>query len=306
MVAAEVLRVEGLTKRYRGRIALEEVTLGVRPGEVYGLLGPNGAGKTTLLRIALGLIRPTSGRVLLFGNERRGAALAAHGRLGALVEIPRFLPYLSGRENLRALGVLSGADDPEGLRRALETVRLTEAADQPVRGWSQGMRQRLGIAQALLGEPELVLLDEPTNGLDPHGVREILAVIQTLSRDRGLAVLVSSHQLAEVERIANRVAILAKGRLLAEGDLDRLLRREVTRHRLVVDDAAAATRVIGEEGPPRADGALGVRATPDEVPDLVRRLVEAGVAIREVAPVRPTLEYVFLELTNASGAGHGR
>ena len=175
-----MIRVQNLTKAFGDIRAVDGISFTIEEGEIVGFLGPNGAGKTTTIRIVTGLIRATSGTVHLFGVERRGPALGAMARIGAMVEIPRFYPHLTGRGNLRVLGTLSGVEDGGAIDRALDTVRLTEAADEAVRTYSQGMRQRLGIAQALLADPDLVLLDEPTNGLDPSGVREIRRLIADL------------------------------------------------------------------------------------------------------------------------------
>ena len=299
MSGSEILRVEGLTKAYGRKKALDGVSFTVMRGDVFGFLGPNGAGKTTTIRIVTGLIRATSGTVHLFGEPRRGAALAAMSRLGAMVEIPCLYAHLSGRANLGVLGTLSGVDDAEELTRALDTVRLTDAADDPVRTYSQGMRQRLGIAQALLAEPELVILDEPTNGLDPAGVHEMRRLIARLNAERGVTFLISSHQLLEVEQLANRVAILRKGEVLVEGDVSEILSAETDRHRIATDDPERARAAIAgefevEEGP---GGGLRVRVGREEVAGLVRKLVSAGIGVREVTPERANLEDFFLRVT---------
>jgi ABC-2 type transport system ATP-binding protein len=308
MTPPEVLRVEGLTKVYGRKRALDGISFSVTKGDVFGFLGPNGAGKTTTIRIVTGLIRATSGRVILFGEERRGAALPAMARMGAMVEIPRFYPHLSGRENLRALGLLSGLEDGEALSAALETVRLTEAADDTVRTYSQGMRQRLGIAQALIAEPELVLLDEPTNGLDPAGVHEIRQLISDLNRERAITFLISSHQLLEVEQLANRVAILRRGKVLVAGSVEEILSRETDRHRIGVDDPERARVVLEEDFEVEAGGraALRVRVGREEVSGLVERLVASGIGVREVIPERPNLEDFFLRVTEGEEADLGR
>ncbi len=306
MPPAEVLRIEELTKVYGRKRALDGVSFTVREGDVFGFLGPNGAGKTTTIRIVLGLIRATSGRVFLFGKRRRGAALAALARLGAVVEIPRFYPYLSGRGNLEVLAMLSGVRSREAVDRVLAVVRLEEAADDPVRTYSQGMRQRLGIAQALLADPELVLLDEPTNGLDPHGVQEMREMIAELNRERGITFVISSHQLLEIEQICNRVAILRKGRLLVTGDVDRILSTETVIHRLVVDDVERAAAALGDRFPREEGPALRIRTSRDRVPEAVEALVRAGVRVREVVPERLTLEEYFLRVTEGSEVDLGR
>ena len=301
---SEVLRVEALVRRYGRKRALDGIGFTVERGDVFGFLGPNGAGKTTTIRIVLGLIRATSGRVHLFGRPRRGAALDAMARIGAVVEAPRFWANLSGRENLRALARLSGTPRAR-IDEVLEIVRLTEAASEAVRGYSQGMRQRLGIAQALLSEPEFVILDEPTNGLDPHGVREMRRLVTELNRERGITFLVSSHQLSEMEEIANRVAILRRGRLVVTGEVAEILAGEPTVWRFLVSDPEAAiAAVAGAER--SAGGRIRVRTAPGDVPDLVRALVAAGIDVREVSPERPGLEEFFLRATSNGEADLGR
>ncbi len=308
MPPSEVLRVEGLTKAYGRKRALDEVSFSVSRGDVYGFLGPNGAGKTTTIRIVTGLIRATEGTVHLFGEVKRGPALAAMARIGAMVEIPRFYPHLTGHGNLRVLGMLSGVEDRSALDGALDTVGLAEAADDPVRTYSQGMRQRLGIAQALLADPELVLLDEPTNGLDPSGVHEIRRLIADLAAERGTTFLISSHQLTEIEQLANRVAILRKGRVLVEGGVSEILSAETDRHRIGTDEPERARDVLSgefhvEEAPGRT---LRVRVGRDRVAALVEMLVAAGIAVREVTPERPNLEDFFLRVTDGEEPDLGR
>ncbi len=306
MPAKEILQVEGLTRRYGRKTALDDVTFTVPSGAVFGLLGPNGAGKTTLVRIALGLVRATAGSVHLFGLPMPAGAIAARNRIGAMVEIPRFYPHLTGRGNLRVLGTLSGTADPTLIEEALAAVGLSHAAGEPLRGWSQGMRQRLGIAQALLGEPDLVILDEPTNGLDPHGVRDVLALIREINRARGTTFLILSHQLDELETVADHVAILRQGRLLAAGRIEEIVAGEVTHHLLGVEDHDAARTVLGDLVRSEEGSRLRIYATPGEIPGLVGKLLNAGVPVREVTPVRRSLAEWFLEVTREEEADLGR
>ena len=256
------IRTRGLTKRYGDLAAVDGLDLPVERGELYGFLGPNGAGKTTTIRMALGLIHPTrrgrgAGRA---GDDRSRPAR----RVGALVEEPAFWPYLSGRRNLEYFARAGGgAKDTRGrlarIDECLAQVGLTDAADKRVKAYSQGMRQRLGIALALLGEPELLMLDEPTNGLDPTGMREIRQLLRRLA-DGGTTVFVSSHLLAEVEAMCDRVGVMAQGRLVAEGPPG-TLRGAADRVRIEVDDVAAARAdrraVAGrlDRGPRAATGA---------------------------------------------------
>jgi ABC-2 type transport system ATP-binding protein len=311
------LVARGLAKRYGDVAAVDGLELRVERGELYGFLGPNGAGKTTTIRMALGLITPTGGDVGLLG-ELVSRGRAPLDRVGALVEEPAFWRYLTGRKNLELFARAGGSSDDRARRlsridAALETVGLTAVAHKRVRAYSQGMRQRLGIALALLGEPELLVLDEPTNGLDPGGMREIRRLLRRLADD-GTTVFVSSHLLSEVEAMCDRVGVMAHGRLVAEGRPSSL-RGTADRLRLEVEDGSRAELVIGgmagvvlrtDDEPaatPRpVDGGslaslgllLGDGVTPADVNEA---LVRAGVRVHAIEPVRSSLEDVFLELT---------
>jgi ABC-2 type transport system ATP-binding protein len=302
----------GLSKRYDDVAAVDGLDLSVERGELFGFLGPNGAGKTTTIRMALGLILPSEGRVELLGEPVRPDHPPL-GRVGALVEEPAFWKYLSGRKNLEYLA--RAGSDGDGVRRrlervdeVLEEVGLTAAANKRVKAYSQGMRQRLGIAQALLSDPELLVLDEPTNGLDPSGMREMRMLLRRLA-DGGTTIFISSHLLFEVETICDRVGVMARGRLVAEGPPG-TLRGGADRVRLEVDDAAMAQVVIGDTaGAEVADdgrnggdaGALTVRLRDGLTPSALNAaLVAAGVAVGALVPVRESLEDVFLELVEGA------
>ncbi len=221
-VAAPVLVAERLGKRYGDRQAVVDVSFTVRPGEVFGFLGPNGAGKTTTIRMLVGLVRPTAGRVLVAGHDLARAREAALRRLGCIVESPDFYDYLTGRENLEHFARMVDAAALARVDEIAELVRIRERLGDRVGTYSLGMRQRLGIAQALLGAPALLVLDEPANGLDPAGIHELRALLRRLADERGLAVFVSSHLLGEVERVCDRIAIVHRGRALAEGTIGSL------------------------------------------------------------------------------------
>src|SRR5919112_4877909 len=208
-----VLQTELLTKKYRGRVAVDRLSLEVRRGDIYGFLGQNGAGKSTTIRCALGLVRPTSGRVHLLGHDVGKHPRRALRRTGAIVEAPAFYENFSARQNLKMLAAMSGGAKKNRVEAMLDLVGLRERANDPVRVYSHGMRQRLGIAQALLPDPEFVILDEPTDGLDPQGIREVRLLVGRLRDELNLTVLLSSHLLNEVEQICNRVAIVDHGRL---------------------------------------------------------------------------------------------
>ncbi len=304
MSAGAVLATEGLSKRFGDFTAVRDLSLTVRPGDIYGFLGLNGAGKTTTIRMALGLIRPSAGRALLFGRDPREAHLEVMRRVGALVEVPAFYPYLTGRQNLEILARLYGADAVGRIDGVLEEVGLGDRGHSAVRTYSQGMRQRLGIAQALLNQPELVILDEPTNGLDPQGIQEIRALLQRLNRERGTTLFLSSHLLYEVELLCNRVAILREGALVEETDVAAILARTTGAVRLRARPEAEARAVLGRldwarprDGAP--PGCLLVESPPDRLGELNRLLVDAGVEVSELAPERVTLEEYFL----AAGTG---
>jgi ABC-type multidrug transport system ATPase subunit len=292
-----VLSLRSVSKRFGRRLVLDGLDLTVRCGDVHGFLGPNGAGKTTTIRIATGLIRPTRGEVRLFGLDPRRPA--ARARMGAVVEIPTFYAYLSGLENLRVLARLAGIRGDGPLREALDAVELTPYARDRVGTYSQGMRQRLGIAQALVGWPELVVLDEPTNGLDPRGIREVRRLILRVNRERGITFLISSHLLHEVELLCGRVSIIQGGRLVEEGETDRILEPEPDFFSLGVDDPARATELLEADGfavepDPLGPGLLRVRTGDRPIAEANALLVREGLAVGEIRPVRPTLEDHFL------------
>jgi ABC-2 type transport system ATP-binding protein len=217
-----VLSAEGLAKRYGDREVVTDATFSLRRGEVFGFLGPNGAGKTTTIRMLVGLVKPTRGRVLIDGHDVQREFEAAMRRVGCIVETPDLYRFLTGRENLEHFARMVGDGARERLASLADLVKMSGRLDDTVRTYSLGMRQRIGIAQALLGDPAVLILDEPTNGLDPAGIREMRELLRHLADERGLAVFVSSHILSEVEKVADRVAIVHRGRTLATGTLSEL------------------------------------------------------------------------------------
>src|SRR3954447_21749488 len=299
MAADAPVEVRGLVKRYGEITAVDGVDLTVREGDVYGYLGPNGAGKTTSLRMMLGLIRPSAGTVKLFGRDPLDGVAALDGVAG-FVEAPRFYPYLTGRRNLDLLAALDGHEASARIDEVLATVELTGRAADRVGGYSHGMRQRLGIAAALLRAPRLMLLDEPATGLDPAGMRDMRALIRRLA-DGGMTVLLSSHLLAEVEELCNRVAIVRSGRIVYEGRISELKRTAASAYRLRTTDDARALEVCRAQpgiADPRAEaGEIHFTADEDAVPELSVALVEAGATIRALAPQTVTLEDLFFSLT---------
>ena len=291
-----VIDTHALTRRYgEAIVAVDSLDLRVRRGEVYGFLGPNGAGKTTTLRMLLGLVRPTSGSATVLG-EPPGAP-AALRRIGAMVEAPAFYPYLSGRDNLRVVARRGGVPE-DRVAAVLGQVDLSARAGDRAATYSMGMKQRLGVAAALLMDPELLILDEPTNGLDPAGMAEMREFIRSLARG-GRTVLLSSHLMGEIEQMSDRVGVIREGSLVAEGTVDELRGR--TGLRVRADPLPEALDLVGRlpgVGPvTTVDGALDIAADAAEAPAINRALVEAGIAVSELSPRRASLEDVFLELT---------
>jgi ABC-2 type transport system ATP-binding protein len=300
-VEAELpVQARGLVKRYKEVTAVDGVDLTVHPGQVYGYLGPNGAGKTTSLRMLLGLIRPTEGSVELFGRDPIVDGARALDGVAGFVEEPRFYPYLSGRKNLELLAAFDGGHARTRIDEVLETVELAGRAGDRVGGYSHGMRQRLGIAAALLRAPRLLLLDEPTTGLDPGGMRDMRALVRSLA-GQGITIMLSSHLLAEVEELCDHVAILRSGRVVFEGALADLRRSAASVYALRTTDDRAAERVCRE-----ADGIFDVRVedgqlrfsgADEAVADLSIALGRAGIGITTLMPVHASLEELFFQLT---------
>jgi len=292
-----------LTKRYGRREVLKDVDLRVEPGQVFGLLGPNGAGKTTLIRLVLGLALPTSGRVQIFGQDLFTARREVIREVGAVVEAPAFFPYLTAFENLHHLVSLTRPLPRERILDALTAVGLGEVPDQKVGTFSYGMKQRLGIAQALLPDTRLLILDEPTNGLDPHGIAGMRGLIRRISQERGIAVLVSSHLLGEIEQVCDQIVIIHHGRKVMDASLDDLQRRDAEVQILVEPDPAALARAGLESVPVASEDGLQVLrlSLPEaEIPARVRRLVEAGLAVHRVERRTRNLEEIFLQHTERS------
>jgi len=295
-----VLSTHGLSKRFGEILAVDGLDLAVHAGDVYGFLGPNGAGKTTVIRMILGLIWPTEGHVEVLGKRVPGQREAALRHLGGFVDDPVFYGAMTARRNLWLLGEMSGSADPDRIEEVLEKVGLAERADSKVGGFSHGMKQRLGIAQALLHCPEIIVLDEPTSGLDPGGMRDVRELIRDLGR-QGTTVFLSSHLLHEVELVCTRAAIVNRGRVVVEGPVEDL-RPDGMAVKVVVGDRDRTAEVLGLlPGEPAVvrDGDDFMVTMPDEgVPEMVRRLVAADVDVRAVVPAPERgLEDVFLELT---------
>lgn len=298
-----ILRTQSLSKRYKTRWAVTDLNLEIHRGDIFGFLGPNGAGKSTTIRMLLSLLRPTKGDIELFGfslaHERRHAL----ERVGGLVEKADFYLYLSAFRNLEIIGDLAGGVRKEKINDVLEIVGLHDRANDKVKTYSHGMKQRLGIAQALLTNPELVILDEPTTGLDPQGMKEVRDLILHLSRERNMTVFLSSHLLHEVELVATRMAIINEGKLMVQGKVIDLLNGGENRVHLKVSQSEKAVQFLGSLpgiGNIRGDETgLIVQIPETEVPKMVAALVNAGFEISAVTS-RHSLEEYFLSITEGA------
>ena len=299
--ADPVVRFNDLSKSFGKFRAVDRVTMTIGAGEVYGLLGPNGAGKSTMIRMLLGLIRPSSGEALLWGKDVRSHP-GQLSRVGSLVDGGTLYPFLTARQNLDVLGRMTGRRDPARADALLAQVGLTDAADKRVKGYSTGMKQRLGVAAALLGDPAFVVLDEPTNGLDIAGIGEMRELVRRLAHEQGRTVLLCSHLLNEVEQVCDRVAILHKGRVVHEAAMTELVhQRDELRIEAVPLDQAQS--VLAARWPVRMqDDALVLSAPSADAPLVAEMLVTAQVRLFHLSVVRRSLEDAFLSITRGADA----
>jgi ABC-2 type transport system ATP-binding protein len=298
---SDVLAVDAvdLTKTYGALTAVDRLSVQVGPGEVYGVLGPNGAGKTTFLRMLFGLIRPDSGRLSVFGRTWATDGVRALDGVAGFVESPKFYPGLSGRKNLQLLAGLDGGSSRARIDGVLETVDLRDRARDRVGGYSFGMRQRLGVAASLLREPKLLVLDEPANGLDPAGIRDMRALVKRLAAS-GLTVLLSSHDMGEVEEICDDVTIMRTGKVVYHGSIAALRKQapeQAHRIRTTDDEHAAHLAAVRGLAVEHLDDGLAVRGPQDEIDALVTKVIGEGVALRELARRETPLESLFFMLT---------
>lgn len=302
-----ILQTISLSKQFKSRWAVRNLHLEVDRGDVFGFLGPNGAGKSTTIRMILSLVRPTTGDVVLFGHSVLRERERALRDVGGIVEKPDFYLYLSAVRNLEIVGALSGGVTRKRIFEVLELVGLQGRERDRVKTYSHGMKQRLGIAQALLTDPSLVVLDEPTSGLDPQGMKDVRELIRHLARDRGKTVFLSSHLLSEVEQVANRMAIINRGELVAQGTVEELLRSRGGYVHLQAEPAAKVRAVLRRlsrvvRSFAAVPGGVSVDMDFDQIPALVRALVRDGVSVRSVVP-RRSLEEFFLSITEEAMAG---
>jgi len=306
------VEVVGVSKRYGRLVAVDDVSLRVAPGEVYGVLGPNGAGKTTLLRMLFGLIRPDSGTIRVFGRTWADSGVRTLDEVSGFIESPKFYPYLTGRQNLEGLGLLDGSTDRSALRHrideVLDVVDLTGRDGDKVGGYSYGMRQRLGVAASLLRDPRLLVLDEPANGLDPAGIRDMRALVKRLAAS-GLTVLLSSHHMDEVEEICDHVTIMNRGSVAFHGTIDDLRAMAPDPGHLLRTGDDARAVAVGRDSHPGVlvehapDGGLVATGPQRELSAYVADLVRADVPLLAFTPTRTPLEALFFMLTDTQPDG---
>jgi len=301
----KIIEVSGLTKKFKNLIAVDNLQLNVFKGDVFGFLGPNGAGKSTTIRMLLSLIRPTSGEIKIFGNNLASHRLKILKNIGAIVEKPDFYLYLSAYKNLEILGKISGADvSKQSIMKKLELVGLADRANSKVKTFSHGMKQRLGLAQALLHNPELIILDEPTTGLDPQGIKEIRELIIFLSKEKGKTIFLSSHILKEVELIASRMIIINKGKTLIEGKVNELLNSDQTEILVETANSDLAFSLIEKSNwqskfKNRNENNLVFNMSKNLVPELNKFFVENNVDVLSIVPVH-SLEDFFFKITEGA------
>ncbi len=294
-----VIETQNLTKGYKDQISVNSLNMIVKKGEIYGFLGPNGAGKTTTIRMLLGLIKPTEGSIHIFGKEFNENKLDILSKTGSLVESPSYYGHLTGFENLEIIRRLVGVSEKR-VKEVLEIVRLSKVANRLTKEYSLGMKQRLGIAAALLSNPELLILDEPTNGLDPAGIQEIRELIKTLPKQYGMTVVVSSHLLSEIEQMATQVGIINKGNMIFQDSIKTLKKKSKPMIKVGVNDPEEAKTVLLNRGVvvEEHEGFLwGETTLPEFVSEINYILVQSGHAVYRLEEVKPTLEEIFLKLT---------
>lgn len=294
-----IIETNKLTKKFKGRIAVESVDLKIKQGEIYGFLGPNGAGKTTTIRMLLGLAKPSYGSIRIFGKDMKKEKLSVLKRVGSLVEYPSYYGHLTAYENLEAIRILLDAPKSR-IEEVLKIVRLSKEAKRPVKGFSLGMKQRLGIAAALLGNPELLILDEPTNGLDPSGILEMRELIKSMPKEHGITILVSSHLLSEIDQMATEVGIISKGKMIFQDSIEAMREKSTSRIAIKVNEAEQAWRMLLSKGiqAEMENKQLYLSQFSDEVvSNVVTELITNRFSVYRVQEEKKSLEDIFLELT---------
>jgi len=296
-----ILETKELTKVYKGQIIVNKLNLQIKQGEIFGFLGPNGAGKTTSIRMMLGLIRPTSGSVSIFNEEFSANRIKILSRIGSLIEKPAYYPKMTGFENLEVCRRLLSIDDKKRVDKVLEIVKLQHAKDKIVKNYSLGMKQRLGIASALINNPDFLILDEPTNGLDPEGIHEIRNLIKQMAEDRGITIMLSSHLLSEIEQIATNVGIINKGDLLFQGSLDSLKKNNSQKLIIKVDDTDTAIKILKSNNINcnELNNYIYIDSTEPDITLYVQRLLlNASITITQLDDNNSSLERIFLDIVN--------
>jgi len=303
-MSENIIETSNLTRKYGNKISVNQLNLEVPKGSIYGFLGPNGAGKTTTIRLLLGLIRPTSGHIHILNKDLSKNRIKILRHTGALVESPSYYSHLSGYENLNVVAKLLNAPSKR-IEEVLETVRLTTAANQAVKGYSLGMKQRLGIATALLGNPELLILDEPTNGLDPSGIHEIRSLIKDMPTKYGMTVVVSSHLLSEIEQMATHVGIIDRGKLLFQDSIDKLRGERSSILLIQVDKPYEASRLLKDNGfQVTVDGDNLQLPSKDTTmtKEINKHLFQAGISVYLIKEQTQSLEDIFLDYVEREGS----
>ncbi|WP_096270141.1 ABC transporter ATP-binding protein [Paucisalibacillus globulus] len=294
-----IVETNKLTKRFGKEYAVEAVDLRIPKGEIYGFLGPNGAGKTTTIRMLLGLMEPTLGNIKVFGKDLKRERIGILKKVGSLVENPSYYPHLTAYENLETIRKIYGVPKKR-IADVLEIVRLSEVTNKKVKGFSLGMKQRLGIASSLLNKPELLILDEPTNGLDPSGIIEIRNLIKRLSKEEGMTILISSHLLSEIDQIADHVGVISKGKMIFQDTIDVMRRQSQKKISLKVNDYERANRILISNGM-KADFSIDSITLPEhhdeDIANIVRVLVENNISVYRIEEEKRSLESTFLQMT---------
>lgn len=298
-----IINTNQLTKKFGSKRVVNHVNLQVKRGEIYGFLGPNGAGKTTTIRMLLGLARPTKGTIQIFGKDIKKDKISILKKVGSLVEYPSYYGHLTAYENLEAVRILLDAPKSK-IDEVLSIVRLTKDAKRPVKGYSLGMKQRLGIATALLGSPELLILDEPTNGLDPSGIIEIRELIKSMPKEHGITIVVSSHLLSEIDQMATQVGIISKGHMIFQDSISKLRERASSKIKLTVNEVESAWKMLLSHGITTELVQQNIyleNSSDEKVAQVVKSLVENNYSIFRVEEEKKSLEEIFLELTGKEG-----
>lgn len=299
-----IIETNKLTKKFKNRYAVENVELKIKKGEIYGFLGPNGAGKTTTIRMLLGLAKPTYGSIRIFGKDMKKERISVLKKVGSLVEYPSYYGHLTAYENLEAIRILLDAPKSR-IDEVLSIVRLSKDAKRPVKGFSLGMKQRLGIAAALLGNPELLILDEPTNGLDPSGILEIRELIKSMPKEHGITILVSSHLLSEMDQMATQVGIISQGKMIFQDSMEMLRQRSQSKILVKVNETEQAWKMLLSKGVPAElenQQLYLPHSSDDAISSIIEELVHHRFSVYRVQEEKKSLEDIFLELTSGGAS----